>query len=90
MGEHQRAREEKKKALDIYIEVFGDEHSLVAGCYDNLGSACSELGKHQKARKYKQLAIATYRILLQKEEEAYTDSLAFALSGASFTSLLAS
>ncbi len=48
-GMHDAAMEKYEAALEIYKNLFGEEHADVATCYNNMGAVLQAQGKHEAA-----------------------------------------
>lgn len=52
--------EAMQKSLEIYINIYGTEHPMVATSYNNIGMIYNNLGDYNKALEYLEVSIATY------------------------------
>ena len=66
MGEHQKALEYKKKALEIRLVLSENQQDIVSS-YNNVGYTYGQMGEHQKALEYLQKALEFYEAKFGKE-----------------------
>ena len=57
LGQYDKAIEYFDKALELNLKTFGDDHSEVATCWNNLGLAWNAKGEYDKAIEYYEKAL---------------------------------
>ena len=56
-GDYEKALEIEKKALNIYLKLYGEYHPDVANCYGSIGLIYSNLGDYKKSLEYYEKAL---------------------------------
>jgi len=68
------ALQSKQRALDIRLELFGEEHASTAESYHSLGTTRHELGDFSSALSFAQRALDIRRKLFGEEHSSTADS----------------
>ena len=77
MGDFKAALQSKQRALDIRINLFGEEHQSTADCYDSLGITQHELGDFKAALQSYQRAVEIRIKLFGQEHQSTADCYYF-------------
>ena len=75
MKDYENAVSFEKKALDIYLSNYGENHDKTVICYENLCETYIEMGEYELAMKYAQKALEISRVLYLTENN---QSMAYA------------
>ena len=61
-GRYEEALFHHQKALEVFLALFGQEHSYVASCYQNIAATYQRQGNEAKATE---MCTKAYRIFLK-------------------------
>ena len=75
MGDNRSASDYFTQALNIYKNVYGENHQHVAAALNNLGAAWDDLGKKQKAIDYYTQSLAIWEKVYGKEHPQVATAL---------------
>jgi len=63
-----------EEATKIYIAIYGEHHSKVAGSYNNLGGVYQDLGRYNEAKEYHEKALISKKKIFVEEHDQVATS----------------
>ena len=70
-GDYREAFANYRKALDIYLRIYGEDDGDVDDCYDGIITACRKYGDNEAAQKYYEESMAIYFRQVRKDHPVW-------------------